>query len=353
MPGSHVSDTSSLGQPYKKEVKPDLGKYYKVIDDLQKVEAWTLLYSVMGKDNRPNYKNFKSREDIIKKLLEVAPAFMTEHATKKIYFHAYEKADQSFLKARLTVEKQEEYATQKPCIGQKVNIVQLIQKLNEKTLTDDEEVNIDSFYADEEEKYKIVAYHTENQQMSQLCNKMVDALKETKEKPSTSARPKKIRYDEDEGLEVFLQKIEDYAISQKIYKDQDKIDLAINCLSESRKGYDLIGFIRHDSLENTWSLFKERSMLIVNSNKEHYRLQFKNYERKPSQTAAHLMMTLQNLYLRSKELSTSHPLSKDQIEAIREKFFDCLDPSLAGMAKYTYNERTRDTTKFTELESIA
>ena len=355
MPSSVHSETSSLGQAYKKDVKPELGKYFKVLDDLQKVEAWTLLNSLMGKKGlgRPNTKDFKSREDIVKKLLQVDPEFMTEYETKKIYFHAYQREEQTFLKARLTVDDDTDYSTQKSCIGQKVNIKELIQRITEAVSSDDEEVNMDTFYANEEETVSTKDDQNQKNQMSQLCHKMVDALNDNKQKSSLAPRPKKIRYDEDEGVGVFLQKIEDYALSQKITDDSAKIDLAVNCLSESRKGYDLLGFIRNSKLTNTWSLFKERTLLMVACSKEQYRKQFKTYQRKPSQTAAHLMVTLQDLYLRSKDLDGDHALSKDHIEAIRERFFDCLDPALAGMAKYTYTERTRDTTKFTELESIA
>ena len=357
MAGSESSD----GQKYKMDQNPKIGKYHKYIRDLQKVELFTLV-SHLETGEKPNAKTYKYKNDLLIKLLDQVPEFITDHETKKIYLECKVINGHHFVKARLNVENEADYEEYRP--GRVMsNMIEIIDLYNKSKVTKTEE-DLTDFVACEdflENEAPQETPRSDNAALFKMCSDLSVALRNKNTMPSesrleklTKINLKNLKYDEDEGISIFLTNIETVAIGHNLTQDTDKIQLAISILSQTSKGARLCRLFKNKVLDN-WAVFKEKLFLMENSSRKMFEKKFRNYKRGAEEPVAVLMAELTELYQRSEGYDDNHDLSERDLERIRDKFFGCLDISIARHARQACLQagsfkRNEDVS---ELENIA
>ena len=354
-----VGSQSSDGQRYKTDQNPKIGKYYKFIGDLQKVELFTLV-SHLETGEKPKANTYKLKNDLLFKLIDLVPAFITEHETKKIFLDCKVKDGHHFVKARLTVSDETEYDDYRAGRAP-TNMTELIVEYNKSKEEKAEDENLEDFVAcadffkTEEAEEVSPSKHAA---LFEMCSNLSVALKQNTEQNNnlavalrgqngnsnetqlqklTKISLKNLKFDEDEGVSIFLNNIETVALGHNLTLDTDKIQLAISILSQTSKGSKLLKLSKLDTKTfDDWAAFKQELFLMENSSQASFRIKFRSYKRGAEEPPAVLMAELVDLYQRSEGYSDDHDLTDRDIREIREKFLSCLDKNTAKQCQQAH-----------------
>ena len=368
---------------YKSGMNVKLGMYHKQIVECSKVELLAILQHVTGVRNIKS--SSKTKAELFTLVLIAAPSLCASGETH--VFFSVEEHDVSGtlrrrIRARVTVPDTSQYSEHRPASAgsPQISNEQFQEYVGLATQDgvdfeedeEEEEDNKDNIKQQDTNSQTVdtppshVSGHTSNsgdtvqgvhlhymELMDRMMNSLADkqSTGDTRISKLTALNPKHLRFDPEDGVGNFLTNIETAARGHRITKDTDIIQMAVSSLSTSTKGFELLGLCGPEEYAD-WTKFKAKLYLMESSNEESFSKKFKNYKRAEGQHAASLMSKLKDLYCKSRGYKNAAELDDRDLRTIREKFFDTLDPSLAGLGKQLFSERNRDPNEHV-LDSIA
>ena len=141
---------------------------------------------------------------------------------------------------------------------------------------------------------------------------------------------KNLRYDDAEGVDSFLKMIEISSRGQKLYRDEDKVALAHQVLSQSAQGSKLLGLCT-DADVSSWQKFSSRLMSMQGLSAKSYELKFLSATRKPGESAPMFMASLIDCYKRSQEYPDAQILNRFESKSVLMRFCQSLEPELRNL----------------------
>ena len=192
---------------------PVLGKYKKALTEVSKAEAFALckLFECTQQVTKKS-----SRHELMKFLLINQPDFKHEPSTISAFFEVTNLGFDRFgVTAFSSTEINEaDFEDVRICKGPKVNIELIIADINAMTAGDEEEEIVDQMNLGGEEEEDLDVKQEGSNAARSRRNKVFQ--------PSL----KQIKYEEDEGTEIFISKIEAFCLGNEITSDKEKIRFA-------------------------------------------------------------------------------------------------------------------------------
>ena len=350
------------------------GKYKKHIQELLKNEARALckLYA------QP-YAQTDSRHHLLLKVFREDIDFEANYSTKYIYFEITEEDNLYTIECFNEEDiEEEEFKQIRTSTGAKVDIAKILLELAKekssgriseeednsqkpKTNPEDNSAMMDTMLILQRSILDMMA----NMQATNDGNtkatqdlvaaqmKVLEMNAEAKNNKIFLPNPKNIKYEEEDGTEHFLNKIQAFCIGNKISSDDNKIRFAINGLSATKRGARLVQLCKGDDM-TSWEKFAAKLSLIDGQSKQNYLIKFNNYTRKPDENASILMAKLIEYYRKSMGYNEDTELIMQDKVAIKNRFLGALEPILRKMLNeqlttMEYNQKDIST----ELDTLA
>ena len=344
-----------------------LGKYKKLLNNVSKSESESLLSHCGG------VIRGDTRHNNMINILTLKPELRRNWETTYVYFEIYENGGKKYRRAALDVDTITDYEDERQTKGTKVDIAKIVADLelikDDNAIVSEEEDEIDQQAQNRTIFESFKTERTDSDGLKNTVLSLVEKISQLEAKsndPPKSAiqhtpshhqklialNPKQLKYDEDDGVGRFLTNIENVIRSHRITSDEDKIQIAMNCLTTSPKGPDLLGVVSEEHLRS-WSEFKDRLYMMESSSKKSFSLKFKQYKRGPNQPCGQLMNKLQELYLKSKGFDSNHTFSDIEIDIIKERFLDCLEPQLMHLLEDKISDSEYRNENMNHLETVA
>lgn len=392
---------------YKEGANVQLGKYHKLFNELAKVELLSLLQH-LTQTPQGTVKE-ATKKDLFVRVLQFVPTHTPIQYQSKVYFSVEEfnvgSKTKRKIRARLSVDTETDYDEHRsaspasPAIDEatfdqyvleaKNNDGFELEEEDEEEGEENEDVNQNEKKPTQDElrsKSKEALIKQSDPQdsanggmetgsntvtdvapsqgdqgvheryialMEQMMKNMPSkqpAANDSRISKLVTLNPKNLKFDPEDGVGSFLTNIETAARGHRVTKDTDKIQMAVSSLSTSTAGFQLLGLVGPEEFVD-WAKFKRKLYLMESANPESFSKKFKEYQRKPGQHVGQLMSRLKDYYKKSREIRSDADLDDRDIQIIRERFFDALEPALAGLGKQLFSERHRDPT-VTILDSI-
>ena len=161
----------------------------------------------------------------------------------------------------------------------------------------------------------------------------------------------KISYDESKGVHHFLNSVERYSLANNISRDQDKVMIAMNGLSDSDYG-EMFTETLSESERGNWSLFREKLINRLGKTANYYKSAYRNFKRMPSETLGVMFSRLTFIY--KKAYIESEDLSMTDKRHIICAFIQKQSPRLSQLLMAEESVLTFDSvsTRAEELEQI-
>ena len=342
-----------------------VGKYWKFFNELGKIESYGLCKSQKILNINKNIL----RKELILILLREKPDFRTNWSTKKFYFEAYEAEDGKFkLKTCKEADIKIDEFVQRKGQGAKIKIGEIIKCLEENNDEEDgEDVVLDKTqYEDASEnvpenasenvplKEFMLEFQKDRELNTSIQTKLLENIVKNSSKNSSNYNggTRYIRYHEDEGLGLFIQKLETYFTSKNMDDDQTKVSMAIECLNYSDGGQSKMNFCNGVDL-CTWANFRLKLMGMESINNEMFENKFNSYKRKHGETAYQLMGNLCEFFKKGRNFPKDHKFTEDQKYNICSRFRNCLDPELANHLKQALADAKRRGELINEPDFVA
>lgn len=345
------------GSDISTELMYSAGKYWKFFNELSKTESFGLCKS----QKIPNVNKNILRKDLITILLREKPDLRTNWSEKKFYFEAYEVQDGKFkLKTCKEEDINKSEFVQRKCHGAKVKIDEIIKFLEEtKDEDEDDEVDLEETqYEDASENVQlrelVLEFQKDRKFSTTIQTKLLEniATNSSKNSSNYNGGTRYIRYHEDEGLGLFIQKLETYFTSKNMDDDKTKVSMAIECLNYSDGGQSKMNFCNDVDLQ-TWANFKLKLMGMESINTEMFENKFNSYKRKHGETAYQLMGNLCEFFKKGRNFPKDHKFTEDQKYNICSRFRNCLDPELANHLKQALADAKRRGELINEPDFVA
>ena len=340
-----------------------VGKYSKKFPNISKAESHTLLKHF----DKSLVDSSATRNANIQHILRIRPDLRPNHDERYFYFEVYEKNGKKYRSAKeeTDVDDTNLYPEQ-PGTGPKIDINAIIAHMikNETDAEDDDEIVEDELEPNQHNQLNQTQFasaaETLGNRSIELENRSL--RKELEEERARNAydmtkmlhvNTKYLKYNEDDGVSHFLRSIDNFARAKNICSEASKIQFAQEILSQSgAKGNELMDLCNDADFKN-WSRFSEKLYLMEASSMRSFEIKFKNYKRQADQPCAKLMANLKKLYLKSKGLPDRYVLTGRDIENVRGRFMDCLDPKVAGFLQDRIDANASQEHNFSELDVIA
>ena len=353
-----MSTTSTVDE----SAKPSPGKYSKRLTNLSKNEAQT----VVRHFNQDADLTGASRVQLLILLFQAKPELKNFHQTLLLCFEVYQDHTQHRLRF-INCDHNDEFP-ERPCSSTQVDMTKVLQHFDTENIgtvvKNDEEITnqtdadlIDKTEESLDAKNSDLNYYTPHHRTNfklqkpevkpfidsnpvnqdKINSSIVDTLQTISNKLQNSTKSSKkpfvsknLHYDDSEDISIFFNKISASAQGQGLKSDNDKINMAIQVLSASSTGSQLLGLCNDQDYED-WTRFCQKLLRMTGSSHKSYEQQFLSYERQPGQPSSLLMATLINLYKRSCQYSETQTLNKYEQRHIRMRFLLCLEPQLRSL----------------------
>ena len=339
-----MSTTSAIDT----SARPECGKYSKRLCNISKAEAQLL---VTHYDNNADLTTLTSRSQLLETLFTAKPEFMIDALDRLFCFDII--LDNETHRIRYVNCEHDDLYPERGSTSTIINIEEIIRKVRSalNISQDVQKLDNDSL----ETHTSVHNYHTPHQprmsfkfpkpeekadytNQDMINSSIVDTLQRISNKlqgstGSTSKKPfvsKNLHYDDAEDISIFFNKISASAQGQNLKNDSDKINMAVQVLSSSSTGSQLLGLCSEDNYTD-WKRFCTKLLRMCGSSHEFYEQQFLAYERLPGQPSSLLMAKLIDLYRRSCEYSETQKLNKFEERHIRMRFLLCLEPELRAL----------------------
>ena len=340
------------------------GKYKKLLQNVSKSESESLLSHCGG------VIRADTRHNNMINILTLKPELQTNWQTRYVYFEIYERDGKKYRSATLDVDDTTAFEEERQTKGTKIDIIKIVadlQSVVEKPIASDEDDDDEIKPQNKTIFESFKSEHTDSDGLKNTVLSLVEKiskleaknenLTKTHQTPShhqklIALNPKQLKYDEDDGVGRFLTNIENVIRSHRITSDEDKIQIAMNCLTTSPKGPDLLGVVSEKHLRS-WAEFKDRLYMMESSSKKSFNLKFKQYKRGPNQPCGQLMNKLQEFYLKSKGYDSNHVFSDIEIDIIKERFLDCLEPQLMHLLEDKISDSHYRNEDINQLDTLA
>ena len=350
-----MSTTSAIDN----SAKPEKGKYSKRFNNFSKQESQLVLQHY---DKNADLASLTSRPQLLEKLFIAKPEFIID-ALDRLFCFEIKQDGVGYRISYVSCEHDDEYP-ERPTTSTQVDVAGIIRNL-QKSIEEKNETEKQIEVSNDRKGNEIDSlernsdlsehnYHTPHQLKTSfklpipekiepqvvtqdvINVSLVDTLQSISNRlqsPTLSKKPfvsKNLHYDDTEDISVFFNKISASAQGQGLKSDSDKINMAIQVLSSSSTGSQLLGLCSEEDYTD-WKRFCQKLLRMTGSSHKSYEQQFLAYERLPGQPSSLLMAKLIDLYRRSCEYSETHKLNKFEERHIRMRFMLCLEPQLRSL----------------------
>ena len=185
--------------------------------------------------------------------------------------------------------------------------------------------------------------------IGQITDKLV-AIEGRKNKNFISS--KNLRYDNDEGVDSFLRMIEIASRGQNLTRDEDKVALAHQVLSQSAQGSQLLGLCSSEDV-SSWQKFSTRLMSMQGLSAKSYELKFLSATRKPGQSSPMFMAKLIDCYKRSQECPDDYELNRFESRSVLMRFCQALEPQLKNLLQDRLSTAKMSGNEIYDLDQVA
>ena len=353
------------------------GRYSKKLSELSKLEC-----QVITKLHAGNFDDTATREQLLRVLLMKKPELKSDAAEKLICFEIYKKEEKMRIKAHAIDDPDTNEFPTRVGRGAKIKIADVLASLTLAEATKDEDLDIKSIKSENEEtQAELLASQTpatpalprptetfytpgatQNDDFSQadLNYTMVEAVTKITEriermpleKQKSNINSKSLHYDNDQPIHNFIRMIQTNAKGQGLKTDEERIRLAVQVLSQSASGVQLLGMTSEDDLTD-WSKFTSRLMSMQGLSARGYELQFLGYKRKPEQSAVMMMSELIQLYKLSQSYPDGYELNNFESKNIIMRFTQILEPELRNLLQDRLSTAKENGTDTSNLDFVA